>query len=140
MFYFLPMAMHLSVIVSHPPLHQQAYTVLTTSIPLRSPVCESQSCCSHPWFLFSRVRSNQCFPTLSQPFFFGSTRGSSVIHRHSFTPLSPLLDLGRFHRNSFKAFLHSTHLLARHGYCVHMRSLSVCIASVQCFGRRRMKR
>jgi len=60
-------------------------------------------------------------------------------HRHSFTLFSPLLDLGRFHRNPFKSPLHTTHLLARHGYCVHMRSPSVCIASVQCFGRRRMK-
>jgi hypothetical protein len=87
----------------------------------RSPVCESQSCCAYPWFLSSRVRSNQCFPTLSQPLFFGSTRGLSVIHRHSFTPFSPLLDLGRVHRNPFKAPLHSSHLLARHGYCVHFQ-------------------
>jgi hypothetical protein len=48
--------------------------------------------------------------------------------------------VGHSHRSAINHYstspLHSTHLLTRHGYCVHMRPPLVCIASVQCFGRR----
>ncbi len=48
--------------------------------------------------------------------------------------------LGRLYRSPINhdptSLLHPIHLLARHGYRIHMRSPLVCIASVQCFGRR----
>jgi hypothetical protein len=70
---------------------------------------------------------------------FVSPAGSTVVLRHSL-PLFLNVDLGRSHRSPINHYstspLHCTHLLARHGYCVHMRPPSVCIASVQCFGRR----
>jgi hypothetical protein len=74
-----------------------------------------------------------------QPLFVSA--GTTVVHRHSLPPLFfKCRSLGRSHCSPINHYstsaLHSTHLLARHGYCVHMRSPLVCIASVQCFGRR----
>jgi hypothetical protein len=72
-----------------------------------------------------------------------SPADSTVVHRHSL-PLFLNVDLGRSHRSPINHYstspLHYPHLLARHGYRVHMRLPLVCIASVQCFGRRQWRR
>jgi hypothetical protein len=67
--------------------------------------------------------------------------GSSVVHD---IPCNLFFfkcrSLGRLYRSPINhdptSLLHPIHLLARHGYRVHWRSPSVCIASVQCFERR----